>query len=88
MDGEDDLYDTLNDSLHRNGLGQAGLDEQMDLGPFGPGFVDDMRADDGLPRHEEYDFRKGRGIAGPLTLIYTRRGYESDRPYQHGRGVA
>ena len=56
VDDEDDLYETLNHSLHQNGLGDTPLDDQMEFGPFGPGFIDDIRAEDGIPAHGVYDF--------------------------------
>ncbi|ORX33557.1 hypothetical protein BD324DRAFT_639280 [Kockovaella imperatae] len=57
VDGEDDLFETLNHSLHHNDFDGTDFDaERFSSGPFGPGFVDDMSADDGIPRHREYDF--------------------------------
>jgi peroxin-5 len=50
---EDDLYDSLNDSLKRADVGQSSLDEQFDLDE------DEDRfgiADDGVPRPKGYEF--------------------------------
>jgi hypothetical protein len=33
---EDDLFETLNDSLHRDDVGQHSLDDQLDLSHFAP----------------------------------------------------
>ena len=52
---DDDLFETLNDSLNRDGLGQTSLDDQFE---FGIGRL----GDDGLPQAEEYDFGKSQKI--------------------------
>lgn len=33
---EDDLFETLNDSLHRDDVGQHAIDDQLDLSHFAP----------------------------------------------------
>ncbi|GFZ50651.1 hypothetical protein JCM24511_08409 [Saitozyma sp. JCM 24511] len=54
---EDDLFDVLNESLNRDDVGQASLDEQLHLEtgvrPDLEGFLD---SDDGLPRPRPYEF--------------------------------
>lgn len=51
---EDDLYDILNDSLNREDIGQASLDEQFDLGGEADHIFGDPET--GLPTPTMYEF--------------------------------
>ncbi|WRT63596.1 uncharacterized protein IL334_000519 [Kwoniella shivajii] len=60
---QDDLFETLNESLNRPEVGQTSLDEQMDIGNLAvpDGFdhfnqYDGIGRDDGIPRSRGYDF--------------------------------
>ncbi|KAK8845376.1 hypothetical protein IAR55_006089 [Kwoniella newhampshirensis] len=56
---EDDLFETLNESLNRPDVGQMPLDDQLDFGQFGfgNGISEELfRSDDGLPTLKNYEF--------------------------------
>lgn len=54
MNEEDDLYDTLNESLNREDLGQTSLEDQMEFGT-GQNWQDGMH-DEEVVKPKEYDF--------------------------------
>ncbi|WWD22321.1 hypothetical protein CI109_106812 [Kwoniella shandongensis] len=56
---EDDLFETLNESLNRPDVGQMPLEDQLDFGQFGlgNGISDDLfRTDDGVPSLKRYEY--------------------------------
>lgn len=57
---EDDLFETLNDSLNRDDVGQADLGDQLGFGTgqYGNGLDGYLESEDGLPRARTYDFGK------------------------------
>ncbi|ORY31920.1 hypothetical protein BCR39DRAFT_524607 [Naematelia encephala] len=52
---EDDLFETLNDSLNRPDVGQTGLDDQLEFGS-GEYLGNFLQSDDGLPAYRPYEF--------------------------------
>lgn len=67
---EDDLFETLNDSLNRDDVGQTSLEEQMhlDSGLVRPDLQGYLETDDGVPNQRGYEYGTSRGFkpAGSL----------------------
>lgn len=55
---EDDLFDTLNNSLNRDDVGQTPLEEQLNLDPglVRPDLQGYLEADDGVPAQRGYEY--------------------------------
>jgi peroxin-5 len=55
---EDDLFETLNDSLNRDDVGQTPLEDQLNLDPglVRPDLQGFLEADDGVPSQRGYEY--------------------------------
>ena len=74
---EDDLFETLNDSLNRDDVGQTPLEEQMhlDSGLVRPDLQGYLETDDGVPNQRGYEYgaysgsKHGGGLHKGMSIV-------------------